>query len=131
MGPIERELFVRLDEAPQHWRLLRSTQARHLWECLRLAHGNDDMRQTIYFAQSRLTGLVKIGITSDLRRRMAGLRAATGGEVDLLFVFRGELFLEKACHYTFRRQRTVSEWFTRTGLLACFIDEVSQFTEAA
>lgn len=69
-----------------------------------------DRASCIYFAQ-RDDGAVKIGWSSDVMRRVAELRKATGANVILLAAFPGDKPDELRLHARFAAHALDGEWF--------------------
>lgn len=68
----------------------------------------DDDDGFVYFAEAA-SGPIKIGVTRNLRQRIAGLKSHD--EVVLLAAFRGGLALERRLHFLFSGHRIRGEWF--------------------
>jgi hypothetical protein len=74
----------------------------------------------VYFLRSEL-GYIKVGYTTDaasLRRRVADLRGAHPGALELLDAFPGSLQLERACHCVLHDLHQQGEWFEDHKLIA-------------
>lgn len=65
----------------------------------------------IYFIQTADNQFVKIGVTEDPIRRMAGLQTSTPYTLKLLAVMPGGREEESAIHLRFRRYAVRGEWF--------------------
>ncbi len=65
----------------------------------------------IYFFESSLTGLIKIGYSNNLRRRKKEIEALQGGEVNLLRAIQTLPKYEKYIHERFNHLKTKGEWF--------------------
>jgi hypothetical protein len=98
-------------------------QLRALCEIIDRVATKPGLRQEVYFAEAELTGLIKIGLTTNLDKRLACLERATGSRMTLLVAFPGDWQLEKLCHMTFWRVRGLGEWFRKRGQLAVFLSE--------
>jgi predicted GIY-YIG superfamily endonuclease len=83
-----------------------------------VAHGRDAV---VYIAQAA-SGLVKIGFTSDLHRRLTELRADAGCAVEYLITAPGNKRLEMLLHSQFADARERGEWFRCEGNLAHIIE---------
>lgn len=95
----------------------------HLWEVLHVAAGNEAMRDSVvYFVKSELTGLIKIGVTGKLRKRLRVMATATGSAIRPIVVFRGNRDIEAICHRVFDEYRVLGEWFRDEGLLTEFLE---------
>lgn len=111
-------------DSPEELERMAEADIDHLWNLLEMAGRNPDMKHTIYIVKARASGFIKIGITSDLEKRLRSLESATGSHIELLLSFRGALYLEQICHRTFGELRERGEWFRNEGRLAAFIDEM-------
>jgi hypothetical protein len=65
----------------------------------------------IYFVQCEATKLVKIGVTNDVRRRMAMLATGSAAPLKLLGIAEGDAEAESDLHQRFAAQRVRGEWF--------------------
>lgn len=124
MGPIERELDPELAalrdrlatiKFPFSFRL--KSPEEHVADAMRDNSGP----VCIYFFESKLTKLVKIGFTKNLKARHAQVARQTGGPIQCLLSFRAEQAIESQLHWMFHRHRVHGEWFRREGELASFI----------
>lgn len=77
---------------------------------------------TLYFIRRESDGAIKIGITTDLRRRLADLRRQHGALVPLGTVV-GAATREKLAHLLFADSRLDGEFFQPTVTLQAFIDQ--------
>ncbi|MER7835288.1 GIY-YIG nuclease family protein [Streptomyces sp. NPDC096040] len=68
-----------------------------------------------YAVRDNLSGLVKIGCTSNVQARLRGLRTASPGDLELIWQAPGGRALEAHLHETFRHYRVRGEWFDFTG----------------
>lgn len=68
-------------------------------------------RSWVYFAQERASGLVKIGQTRQLQRRICVLNSATAGGVDLIGSIPETDVTERAIHNLLSGHRERGEWF--------------------
>lgn len=81
------------------------------------------MRESVvYFLLSGSAGLVKIGTTIDLTRRMTELRRRHEPRFRLLGSVRGNRKHERAWHERFRHLHATGEWFIYPGELSRAID---------
>ena len=65
----------------------------------------------VYFVEAVSTGLVKIGWTSNLEKRLYALRRGNAVELVLLKCIPGDRAVEAALHRRFRAYRVRGEWF--------------------
>jgi len=65
----------------------------------------------IYFIQSEV-GPIKIGVASDVKKRLGNLRGSSPVKLELLFSTRGGSDAEYRLHHMFRAHRLHGEWFT-------------------
>lgn len=77
---------------------------------------------TVYFVLAPDAGMVKIGKTSDLKKRLASLRTMSPVSLDLICVIRYDEYLERRIHDHFKPQRDHGEWFKYDDALREFID---------
>jgi hypothetical protein len=75
----------------------------------------------LYFVGPMPDGPVKIGITSDLDRRLLTIRAQSPISVDIFGVMDGNLDVEVRIHERFRHLRRHYEWFTLDDEMRQFI----------
>lgn len=68
----------------------------------------------VYFIQSGGSGLVKIGFTTSLKKRVNGLTAMSATPLTVLRSIAGTMPLERAFHRMFDAQRVRGEWFHYT-----------------
>ncbi len=66
---------------------------------------------TVYLIGSAGGGLVKIGQTSDVRRRLGEIQRMSPVLVEVLWQSTGDAALEKKLHRAFARLRVHGEWF--------------------
>lgn len=66
----------------------------------------------VYFARVRSRKLLKIGFTTDPRRRLGELKSETGFEHDLIGCVRGGRELERLLKRRFAGKRVLGEWFS-------------------
>lgn len=81
-------------------------------------------KSEIYFVESKLAGVIKIGITNDLDKRLMGLRCDSPTPLDVLLVIPGTARDEHALHILFDADRSHGEWFHGTIALRSFIDGI-------
>ena len=65
----------------------------------------------IYFALIRPLDAVKIGVGSDVTRRIAQLQAHCPVDVELIKTLDGSFREERELHWRYRHARVRSEWF--------------------
>lgn len=75
----------------------------------------------VYFIRSGDTGLVKIGRTDNVQRRLSELQTGNHSKVTLAYVVAGSSHEERKLHYRFKRHRERGEWFREEGGLADFL----------
>jgi hypothetical protein len=75
---------------------------------------------SVYFAQKRKGGLIKIGWSRSVETRMAAVRAKVVGAIP------GERKVEKALHERFAHLRVRGEWFKPGADLLAYIDYEAQ-----
>jgi hypothetical protein len=81
---------------------------------------------TVYFVcPAGNPGMVKIGHTIDLERRLTALAGAHDGGIELLAQCEGSAETEAAFHGMFIADRVEGEWFARSPLLTSVIDKFS------
>lgn len=68
------------------------------------------MRRSLYFVQAE-TGQIKIGIATNLRKRMSGLQGASPVKLTLLLAVHGGRTAEATLHQKFDAHRLHGEWF--------------------
>lgn len=78
-------------------------------------------RTYIYFVRS--VGLIKIGYTSNVARRLMDLKNMSASPVHLVVALTGGRELERRLHFALRQFRKHGEWFT-------FTPEIHELTEA-
>lgn len=90
--------------------------APHTDSCERAVTGS------VYFIQARTLGLIKIGYSSDVKKRIETLQTGCPDEIDLLRTIPGSVELERAIHGRFAASRVRGEWFTPSAELMQFIE---------
>lgn len=65
----------------------------------------------LYLMKSELTGLLKIGISGNPKKRRRTLETAQGGKIEIVHLMKGLNNLEKDLHRLFSHHRTDGEWF--------------------
>jgi hypothetical protein len=77
----------------------------------------------IYFIQGRSTGLIKIGMTTNVKRRFRDLQASGPDRLAVLAVISGD-YEDAPYHFKFRDSWDHGEWFRPTPDLLAFIAAV-------
>ena len=77
----------------------------------------------VYFLQGKVTKLIKIGLSSNPRKRIKSLQLSE--EVEFLGVIKGDKRLEDELHYRFADYRKIGEWFEPAPELVAFISKHS------
>jgi hypothetical protein len=75
----------------------------------------------VYFVQPEVGGLIKIGCTLNIQKRLAQLRAHSAQPLRLLGALRGHRPLEMHLHERFAADRVHGEWFAPSPLLVKFV----------
>ncbi len=75
----------------------------------------------VYFLEAIGENLIKIGFTSNLRRRLANIRSMLPWETELLGVIRGESLQERTIHIRFASFHVRAEWFQNSDEIREFI----------
>ena len=72
-----------------------------------------DSSYLLYFVRNPMSGLIKIGVTTNFTKRMTDLSHANGAWLEVLSVRkRQSVETEASLHGVFARHRTVGEWFS-------------------
>lgn len=79
--------------------------------------------QIVYFIEDPHAGYVKIGVATDVRKRMAQLQCSHGHPLKLLGTMSGGRPVEKNLHEMFARYKVRREWFKLSDEIKEFIDE--------
>lgn len=74
----------------------------------------------VYFIRAG-AGPIKIGFTTDIKRRLPGLQTSTPKRLRVLAVMPGRIGLERAMHQRFQEHRIAGEWFRPAPELLAFI----------
>lgn len=78
----------------------------------------------VYFLRAAESGRIKIGKTVNVQKRLASLRGASSGALELLgYVAESAGCTERDLHARFSESRTHGEWFEPTDELLAFIRE--------
>lgn len=94
---------------------------------LRVEHKPVESKQQgslVYFIQGDNSGAVKIGITTDLDRRLRELQVATAETLAVIGQVPGGREMERELHERFKDQRLTGEWFVPSGDLLAYIATV-------
>ena len=75
----------------------------------------------VYFILDRERQAVKIGVSDDPKKRLAGLQTSHVGELELLATTPGEFERERELHEQFAPLRIRGEWFRATESLMGFV----------
>lgn len=78
----------------------------------------------IYFLGTDGFGLVKIGLTCNVEKRIGNLVSSSPVKLSLLATAPGNRNSENAIHTAFRHLRSHSEWFHADSNLTALIDQV-------
>ncbi|WP_422383230.1 GIY-YIG nuclease family protein [Roseibium album] len=69
---------------------------------------------------------VKIGITSDIRKRLGEIKNGNPHDLELLHITAGKRNEERALHIRFSKFRHRDEWFRFEGELKAFIEDLTK-----
>lgn len=120
---VSRELGVSLVGAKDYLRelgLSASDSSTVEWGAFLRWRDTRGTRGWVYYAQADGIPLIKIGWTSNLAKRLKGLRAQCPAHVRYLGKHRGTILTEKAQHRRFAPSHH-GEWFPETVTLLQFI----------
>lgn len=87
----------------------------------RLTHG------WVYFIQSN--GLIKIGFSKNVKRRIVSLQIGAAEPVVLLGTIAGSQVTEKDVHRLFAKELVRGEWFKPSAMLLAYIERERERTE--
>lgn len=99
---------------------------RFIWGQVRdLSHWHLPRREPspgkhLYFIRNPTSGLIKIGVAKNVKKRLNQLGCACGVELELLRLIEGHGALETEFHVAFGEHRTVGEWFKPDPELVAF-----------
>lgn len=81
--------------------------------------------ECVYFIQAKTVGLIKIGITTDVVRRMCTLQVGSPDVLELLSVEPSDdpAALESSLHGRFWQERAHGEWFRPSATLMAYVTE--------
>lgn len=65
----------------------------------------------VYFIKNSSTGHIKIGFSTNLKKRLAQLQGASSVRLEIVTVIPGDMSLEKTYHTIFKEKRLQGEWF--------------------
>jgi hypothetical protein len=117
--------FVRLEAAVAAHALAVATRPAAL-SMLRASEG------AVYFVQCNgEQGPIKIGVTTDMPKRLRDLQAANPYPLQLLGMVIGGRVMESALHKRFASTRTNGEWFGYSAELRGFISELMSLQHRA
>lgn len=83
------------------------------------------VKRQVYFIQAE-TGPIKIGVASDVRKRLGNLRGASPVPLTLLLSISGGPMAEYSFHHKFRAHRLHGEWFHPHPDILAEIERLSQ-----
>ncbi len=83
-------------------------------------------KRHLYFIAA--AGLIKIGITDGLAKRVDTLRTQSPVPIELMLTVRGTRRHEAGLHLLFSAERSHGEWFRATDRLVSFVDELKRMT---
>lgn len=72
---------------------------------------DEELEGFVYFIQGECGGPIKIGYTTDLKKRITSLQTGYPDKLELLLAFPGNPGLEKTIHKMFDPYRLNGEWF--------------------
>ncbi len=73
-----------------------------------------DATSIVYLLKGCVTGYYKIGVTTNLNKRIKQVRNNSSEEITLEFLSRGGRELEKVLHQKYESQKVKGEWFKLT-----------------
>lgn len=82
----------------------------------------------VYFIRAEGSDAIKIGFTTDLKRRIRNLECASGRKVTLLHAMPGTYDDERSLHRRFKAARLDGEWFEAVPELLLCIDHLRKGT---
>jgi len=77
----------------------------------------------VYFIRADTTGLIKIGVTHNPRKRLTALNTASPDGLTALGLIKGDRVQEQALHLRFAHYRKHGEWFEPGAELIAYIRE--------
>jgi hypothetical protein len=91
----------------------------NLFDLARLLTSDEQM---IYFVQSGDDGPIKIGVSTNIGKRLTALQTAHGERLRIVGVMKGDFSKEKRIHSQFKSSLKRGEWFQATPELKDFIN---------
>lgn len=108
----------------------KPTDLRHVCANTALTPIDPPQSAGVYVVRAR--DRVKIGYTSNVRKRVRGMQTASPDRLDLIALMEGDFKTEKVIQRRFAPHRGLGEWFLlRADLLAFVIDQRSRFSSPA
>jgi len=80
------------------------------------------MSAGVYFIRATVSGLVKIGYSCDVARRIATLQTSAPEPLELLGILEGPPELERALHRAYDDERQRGEWFRMSTRLRALVE---------
>lgn len=80
----------------------------------------------IYFIQEDRDGPIKIGVASNVKRRLQGLQVSSAHELHLRATMNGNALVEKELHERFAEWRIRGEWFKPAPPVLALIEQHAQ-----
>ena len=102
-------VYGRICEECNHVFFVRFNSVRTLCDACSRPYGV--YRGLIYLVVSASTNKLKIGYTSNLKKRLRQISNASGTKVELISSFPGDMAMEKEAHKRFDHFRCIGEWF--------------------
>lgn len=96
-----------------------------------LSTDTKDKNDFVYFFESELTKLIKIGFSGNVPRRRKQIEAMQGGKINTLKVINSSQKNEKYLHEMFSHLKTHGEWFSPAPELISFIKDLKGFEDLA
>lgn len=79
----------------------------------------------VYFVKGERTGLVKIGVATDVKQRLIGLQIGSPDRLCLIGTVEGDAKTEGQFHALFREKNVFGEWFQLDGEELAAIDIIT------
>jgi hypothetical protein len=80
----------------------------------------------VYFIQAGKRGDIKIGYSTNIKKRISTLQTAMAEKIKLLGYITGNSTTEKELHYTFRILRKKGEWFICDASIINYLNTVNE-----
>ena len=80
----------------------------------------------VYFVQAKKMGLIKIGYSTNVQKRLGALSTGCPDALELLCVVKGDQKLESKVHQKFAEDRVKGEWFNPSPGLLAFIKTIGE-----